>query len=182
MARFHTRNFVQAWLTHIIGVAFLGLCFCGIVGAQLVNDTFCKEVEDLLITPLRPVHWYRNITFDDSCDFEFDIDFKGGAGAMVELERFNSKREARKSFKSDRRMFKNAVHLYDKDGTLLGFVPPNIVRARAFWDESDIYLGDSQPLTMLRKNKTVVTVFCDQEMLCARFEQLLSDHPSFFGF
>ncbi len=182
MTRFPTKAFARAWLTHIIGATFLGLCFFGTSGAQLVNDAFCKEVEEFLITPLRPVHWYRNITFNDSCDFEFDIDVKGGFGAMVELERFSSIREANKSFRSDRRMFKNAVHLYDKDGTLLGLVPRHIVKARAFWDESDIYLGDSKPLTMLRKKNTVVTMFCDQQMLCTRFEQLLSERPAFFNF
>ena len=145
--------------------------------AQLVSDEFCKEVENLVATPLRPAHWYRNIVFNDECDMEFDIDHKGGIGISFSLERFTTKEEARKSFRSDKEMFDNAV--YDQHGRIVTRPQP-IYPTLSYWNEALFY--DFHGPMLLRKEKSVVTIFCDKRDLCEEIEEKLRRNKTLFDF
>jgi hypothetical protein len=149
--------------------------------SQLVDEKFCGSVVELIATPLRPVHWYRNTTFSDDCRFAFDIDKKGGVGVTVAVERFNSVSEARREYSSSIRMFDSpdfklfdGQWVIDENGRRLSL-------SNNFWDASAFYDINSGPL-VLRKKRTIITMFCDQRLLCIRFERLLTENPQLVNF
>ncbi|HEY0658845.1 MAG TPA: hypothetical protein VGD05_10240, partial [Pyrinomonadaceae bacterium] len=106
--------------------------FCSkITVAQLVSDSYCKEIENAIATPLNPAHWYHNIVFEDECWLGFDIDVKGGIGLRFKLEKSETEKAARKSLHSDIEMYKN-VGILDqgKEYSVFKFSKNN------FWNEA----------------------------------------------
>ncbi len=145
---------------------------------QLVSEEFCKKVEDLVATPLKPDHWYHNIAFNDECSLEFDIDHKAGIGLKFSLERFVNEKEARKSFKSDKITFDSNDKLHE---ILLGKKKPKpFYPIQDFWDEALFY--DLDGPIMLRKGKSILMMFCDQRNLCVALEEKLRKTPTLFEF
>lgn len=151
------------------------LVFASDAQGQLVSDAFCKEIERIVATPYRPAHWYHNIAFSDDCSLEFDIGFKGGVGIKFQLERFSTNREAKESFNSDVEMFEDAV--VDGDGLVL---TRRKERPRhGFWKQAIFF--DSK-LLLLRKERSVVTLFCDNRLHCEEIEANLRTTPKLFIF
>jgi len=168
---------------NVVRLTFLLLLFIAqveVASAQLVNEKFCEEVVDLIAAPLGPVHWYRNIVFNNQCDFEFDIDTKGGIGVMFDLERFEKVSEARREFASFMRLFDSATFRM-KDDEWIVDKDRRRPLSNEFWDDSSFYTGKDGPL-VLRKKRTLITIFCDQPMLCMKFERLLRQNPQYVGF
>ena len=137
-----------------------------VLRGQLVSDAFCKEVENIAATPYSPAYWYHNIAFSNDCSLEFDIDFKGGVGIKFQIERFASKHEAEKSFQSDVEMFSNAV--FDHQGRIVTRRKES--PRHSFWNRAIFF--DSK-LLLLRKERSVVTIFCDKRSHCENIEQRL---------
>jgi len=145
---------------------------------QLVSDTFCKKVEDLVATPLKPAHWYHNIVFDNECSLEFDLDHEDGIGISFDLERFVNEMDARKSFQSDKEMLDDVDRLQELRAGKKK--PKPFYFTQGFWDAALFY--DYHGPIMLRKGKSVVTIFCDQRMRCVDLERKLKANRDFFDF
>ncbi|HEY0050345.1 MAG TPA: hypothetical protein VGB68_13705 [Pyrinomonadaceae bacterium] len=153
------KRFIRFW-----SVLSFSLLFSNAAVAQLVSDAYCKDVENSVIKPLNPTHWYHNIVFNNECSFEFDIE-KNVAVRLI-IEKSKTAKAARKSLRSDIEMYEDQ-HFIDrgKDFKLPGFGRNN------FWDEA--YFSESYGPMLLRKERTFITVFCDDKKLCPQIEKSL---------
>jgi len=149
--------------------------------SQLVSEEYCNTLVDLIATPLKPVHWYRHDTFTNDCQFAFDIDKKGGVGVTFGLERFKTQSEARREFASTIRMFDNSKFKLVNGEWMVDEKDRRISLGKKFWDGSAVYNGVKGPF-VLHKKRTVITLFCDQKLLCSGFERLLTENPKIINF
>lgn len=158
-------------ITKILLMLSLFLSCSKIAIAQLVSDSYCKEIENAVATPLNPVHWYHNIVFKDECWLAFDIDVKGGVGLSFKLDKSETEKAARESLHSDIEMYKNAGILdRGKEYSVFKFGKHN------FWNEA--YFFESYRPLLLRKGRTFITIFCDEKELCSQIEKSLREVPA----
>ena len=150
------------------------LLFSSAIFGQLVSDAYCKEFENVIATPLNPVHWYHNIVFKDECWLEFDIDFKYGVGISFKLEKSETEKATRKSLRSDIEMFKTGDFIITKEGETImkesKLIKPN---KNDFWDEAYAY-ENNYPM-LLRRKRTYISIFCDKAELCTQIEKKLRE-------
>ncbi len=139
---------------------------------QLVSDSYCKEFENAVATPLNPVHWYHNIVFSDECWLEFDVDVKGGIGISFKLEKSQTEKLAKKSLHSDIKIYEHSKYRETKEGEIIFLEDkPKKLNKNNFWDEAYAY-EDNYPM-LLRRKRTFISIFCDKKDLCSQIESKL---------
>jgi hypothetical protein len=151
-----------------LSVLSFSLLFSNAATAQLVSDAYCKDIENSVVKPLKPTHWYHNNVFSNECSFEFDIEKK--VVVRLIIEKSETAKAARKSLRSDIEMYEDQ-HFIDRGKN---FKLPRFGRHN-FWDEA--YFSESYGPLLLRKERTFITVFCDDKKLCPEIEKSLRGAP-----
>ena len=115
--------------------------------AQDMSEGFCKKIGVSIVQPLKPIKIFREITFENSCDFEFRVDNQ--EQISIDVEKFKSKDDGVKELKKYLALFLayNNIEGEPKFSRVQ-------LNAGKYWDETYFYISSySDNFILLRKNK-----------------------------
>ncbi len=102
---------------------------CSATLAQGVSEAFCKNIGNSTIQLLKPTKIYRQLVFENDCDFSYGFNNSAYEHISIDVEKHKSDRESGKAFNHDLEMF-----LYNKQKG-----DKRIMLDSKNWDEMYLY-------------------------------------------